>query len=216
MALINLLCNYPKSKRNVDAREAAKEQERAVALKFGKEYFDGERTQGYGGYRYDGRWQAVAKTFIQHWDLKPGDRVLDIGCAKGFLVKDLMLMCPGLDVQGVDISSYAIENCEPEVKDRVKVANAIDLPFPDGSFKAAIAINSLHNLEPDLCKAAIKEMLRVSPHAGYIQVDAYFDEAEKEKFMKWQLTCKTHFYPAGWEELFKDVGYTHDYYWTLV
>jgi cyclopropane fatty-acyl-phospholipid synthase-like methyltransferase len=145
MPEINLLCDLPKAKRNLQKRNESQELQRDVALKFGREYFDGDRTQGYGGYRYDGRWIPVAKRFVEHWGLKAGDRVLDIGCAKGFLVKDLMTVCPGLDVRGIDISSYAIDNSEPEIRDRLMVADARKLPFNDGSFKAAICINKIRH-----------------------------------------------------------------------
>src|SRR5579875_2780840 len=94
MREVNLLDSYPRSKRPIREREAARAVQREVAKQFGREYFDGDRTQGYGGYRYDGRWIPVAETFRDHWGLRPGDRVLDIGCAKGFLVKDLMIVCP--------------------------------------------------------------------------------------------------------------------------
>ena len=216
MPEINMLCDLPKPKRNLKERNEAQELQRDVALKFGKEYFDGDRTQGYGGYRYDGRWIPVAKRFVATWGLKPGDKVLDIGCAKGFLVKDLLAVCPGLEVYGIDISKYAIENCEPEAKGRVQVADARELPFADKSFKAAICINTVHNFPREECKRAIQEILRVSTHHSYIQVDAYYTPEEKEIFEKWQLTCKCHMYPKEWEELFKSVGYNRDYYWTVI
>ena len=184
-------------------------------MQFGRAYFDGDRTQGYGGYYYDGRWIPIAETFVEHWRLKPGDRVLDIGCAKGFLMKDLMIVCPGLDVFGLDISAYAIANCEVEVSDRLVIGNAADLPFPDNSFRAAISINTIHNLERVLCVQAVKEMQRVAPRGGYIQVDSYRNAAERQMFLEWVLTAKTHDYPEGWQVLFAEAGYTGDYYWTI-
>lgn len=216
MPEINLLCDLPKAKRNIQARNAAQELQREVALQFGREYFDGDRTQGYGGYRYDGRWIPVAKRFVEQWGLKPGDRVLDIGCAKGFLVKDLMTVCPGLDVRGIDISRYAIENSEPEIRDRLVVGDARELPFKTGEFKAAICINTVHNFAEAECKQAIKEILRVSTHHSYIQVDSYHTPEEREIFVSWQLTCKSHMYPREWEKLFASVGYDRDYYWTVI
>src|SRR3954467_3354967 len=110
MAEINLLQRYPKSKRDVKARLRHKEENRRIALQFGKEYFDGTREQGYGGYRYDGRGIPIAQDIVKHFGLKAGDRVLDVGCGKGFLVKDLMKVCPDLEAFGVDISEYAIRN----------------------------------------------------------------------------------------------------------
>jgi SAM-dependent methyltransferase len=215
MAEINLLHRYPRTQRNIGARHVAQERQREVAMKFGREYFDGDRTQGYGGYYYDGRWLPVAETFRDHWQLKPGDRVLDIGCAKGFLIKDLMIVCPGLEVFGLDISEYAIANGEPEVIGRLRVGQAADLPYEDNSFRAAISINTIHNLERDLCVQAVREMQRVAPAAGYIQVDSYRTPAEKEMFLQWVLTAKTYYDPAGWQALFAEAGYTGDYYWTI-
>jgi cyclopropane fatty-acyl-phospholipid synthase-like methyltransferase len=133
MAEVNLLAKLPRSRRNVTARAVAKSAEViAISRQFGQEYFDGPRDYGYGGYRYDGRWIPVAEDIVAHFGLKPGMRVLDVGCAKGFLVKDLMKL--GLEVFGLDISDYAIRNCEPEVIGRLHVGNADTLPFPDGSF----------------------------------------------------------------------------------
>ena len=124
MREINLLDRYPKTKRKVAGRVPDKERNRKAAAKFGKEYFDGDRSEGYGGYRYDGRWIPVAERFVQHWGLKAGDRVLDVGCAKGFLVKDLMAVCPGLEVFGIDVSQYALDYCEPEVRSRLFLGDA--------------------------------------------------------------------------------------------
>ncbi len=120
MSEINLLRHYPRGERNVTKRATAKTEDHVIiSRQYGFKYFDGPREYGYGGYYYDGRWLPVAEDMIAHWDLKPGDRVLDIGCAKGFLVKDLMLVLPGLEAFGLDISRYAITHCEPEVVGRL-------------------------------------------------------------------------------------------------
>src|ERR1700752_3047772 len=98
MAAVHLLAKLPQTKRNVKARATAKTPEMiAISREYGEAYFDGPREYGYGGYRYDGRWVPVARDFIEHFSLEPSDRVLDIGCAKGFLVKDFMIACPGLE-----------------------------------------------------------------------------------------------------------------------
>ena len=211
-----MLSQYPKANRNLQGRSQATAEDKRVACLFGQEYFDGPRIRGYGGYKYDGRWLAVAKTFVEEWDLKAGDRVLDIGCAKGFFMRDLMQVCPGLDVHGVDVSEYAIENCDPAVKGRVQVASAIKLPFPDNSFRAAISINTIHNLDRAGCILALKEMTRVAPELGYVQVDSYRTAEQREVFMNWVLTAKTHDYPQEWQKIFAEAGYKGDYYWTII
>ena len=212
----NLLGGLPKVVRDASARRETKEANRAVALEFGQAYFDGTREQGYGGYHYDGRWVAIAERAIEHWDLKPGDKVLDIGCAKGFFVKDLREVLPGLDVVGIDISDYALANAHPDVKPFLRKASCDDLPFEDGEFAAAFAINTIHNLERDGCLRALREIERVAPGRGFVQVDAYRTEAERSVFMDWMLTAKTFDTPEGWEKLFATAGYAGDYWWTIL
>src|SRR5580704_17021000 len=165
---LNLLSKLPRGKRNVNARAEAKTDEIiAISREYGELYFDGPRSYGYGGYRYDGRWIPVAQDFVNHFGLKPGDRVLDIGCAKGFLVKDLLSVCPGLEAFGLDISEYALMKCEPEVVGRLHLGNAIKLPFPDNSFNAVISLNTIHNLDRANLLRALQEIERVAPSRGF-------------------------------------------------
>jgi ubiquinone/menaquinone biosynthesis C-methylase UbiE len=218
MPEINLLEKLPRGKkRDVNARASAKNDEVIrISREYGFHYFDGPREYGYGGYRYDGRWVPIAEDMIRHFDLKPGDRVLDVGCAKGFLVKDFMKACPGIEAFGIDVSRYALMNCEPEVVGRLHLGNATELPFPDNSFKAAVAINSIHNLDRDQCIVALKELQRVSGGRAYVQVDSYRTPEERQMFLDWVLTAHYHEYPDGWIRTFQEAGYTGDYYWTIV
>lgn len=215
MVEINLLRALLKGKRNVQARASAKSEDHVrISREYGEMYFDGLREYGYGGYRYDGRWQPVARDIVEHFGLKPGDRVLDIGCAKGFLVKDLLAL--GIDAFGLDVSEYALKRCEPEVIGRLHLGSAEHLPFPDGSFAAVISINAIHNLPRNLCSQALTEMQRLAPGKGFVQVDSYRNPKQKELFESWVLTAMFHDYPDGWINLFKEAGYTGDWYWTIV
>ena len=217
MQEINLLSKLPPSKKNVAARSDAKTPEHiAISRRYDFDYFDGKREYGYGGFRYDGRWLPVAKDIIKHFNLKSGDRVLDIGCAKGFLVKDLMLACPGLNVYGLDISYYALMHCEPETIGRLHQGTASLLPFPDNSFAAVLSINTIHNLEKIECIQALKEIQRLSGGRAYVQVDSYRTPEEKKIFEEWVLTAKYHDYPSGWIKTFKQAGYTGDFNWTII
>lgn len=214
---INLLARLPKPKRNIAARGAAKTPDIiAKSREYGFEYFDGPREYGYGGFRYDGRWVPIAEDIVSHFGLKAGDRVLDVGCAKGFVVKDLMKVCPGLEVFGLDISEYALMHCEPEVIGRLHLGNAMRLPFPDNSFAAVLAVNTIHNLERRDVLTALREIERLAPGRGYVQVDSYRTPEQKELFESWVLTAKFHDYPKGWIEAFREAGYTGDYCWTIV
>ena len=190
----------------------------ATAKQFGEMYFDGPREYGYGGYRYDGRWVPVARDIVSRFDLKPGMRVLDVGCAKGFLVKDLMIACPGLEAFGLDISSYALTHCEPATVGRLHLGTMEHLPFPDASFDAALSINAVHNLDRQGCTRALQEMVRVvrDPAKCFVQVDAWRSEEEKALFESWCLTAETYLQPAEWVALFQQAGYSGDYYWTIL
>ncbi|OGT32182.1 MAG: methyltransferase [Gammaproteobacteria bacterium RIFCSPHIGHO2_12_FULL_35_23] len=217
MSEINLLKSLPKTKRNVQARAEAKDPKVIhIAKQFSELFFDGPRKYGYGGYYYDGRWIPVAKDIIEHFNLKPGDRVLDVGCAKGFLVKDLMKVCPGLEAFGLDISEYALKHCEPEIIGRLHQGTADQLPFPDNSFEAVISINTIHNYKREGVITALKEIQRVSKGKGYVQVDSYHTPGQKQLLEEWVLTAEFHDYPQEWIKLFKEAGYTGDYYWTIL
>lgn len=217
MAEIDLLSKLPQSKRNVRARATAKTPEMiAVSREYGETYFDGSREYGYGGYRYDGRWVPVARDMVAHFGLKPGDRVLDVGCAKGFLVKDLMQVCPGLEVFGLDISRYALMHCEPEVVGRLHLGSCDDLPFPDNSFAAVLSLNTIHNMDRDGAIRSLREIQRLSGGRAFVQVDSYRDAVQRGLFLEWVLTAKFHDYPEGWHKVFAEAGYSGDYYWTIL
>jgi SAM-dependent methyltransferase len=215
MREVDLLDCYPRVKRNIAEREAAKPWQREVARKFGREYFDGDRTQGYGGYRYDSRWVPIAERMRDFYGLKAGDAILDIGCAKGFLLHDFRLALPGLQVFGLDISMYAVQHAMADVQPLILVGSADALPFPNQTFDVVVSINTVHNLPFDRCLQAIREMERVSRRAKYLQVDSYRNDEEREKFERWQLTAVTHFDPDGWRRVFREAGYTGEYSWTI-
>jgi SAM-dependent methyltransferase len=212
---LDLLKNYPKTKRDINFRLQAKtENDRAIARRFGKDFFDGSRSHGYGGFSYHPRfWGPVVPTFQKHWSLNASSSVLDVGCAKGFMIYDIHRLIAGIKVYGIDISQYAIDNVKEEVKSCCKVANATSLPFDDNSFDVTISITTLHNLEEkDLVKGLL-EIERVSKVGSFITLDAYRNSEEKERMDAWNLTAKTVMHVDSWRELFKDVGYSGDYYW---
>jgi len=214
---IDLLENYPRAQRNVKERGQSKtEADRALARKFGKEFFDGDRKNGYGGFNYNPRfWQPTVPTFQKHFGLSKDSSVLDIGCAKGFMMYDFAQIIPGITVKGIDVSDYAIENAMDAMKPHVQVADARKLPFADKSFDVVISINTIHNLELADLVTALKEIERVSRKGAFITVDAYRNEEEKERMYDWNLTAKTILSVDEWKKLFTEVKYTGDYFWFI-
>ena len=214
MVKVNLLNSISKIKRNVNQRLKKTKYHIKISKKFGKDYFDGERKYGYGGYKYDGRWKPVAKRIVSHFNLKSGSKVLDIGCGKGFLVKDLLDR--GIDAYGLDISSYALKNCEKSVSSKLYKGDAKKLNFSNNFFDAVVSINCIHNLKKKNCIKALMEIERVSKGKSFVQVDCYENEREKKSFLNWVLTAETYGYPNEWFEIFEKAKYRGDWFWTKV
>ena len=217
MAEINLLDLYPRAKRPIEERgKLVTEEHRKVARQFGKEYFDGDRLYGYGGYSYHPRfWKATVKRFRDYYRLAEDSSVLDVGCAKGFMLHDFKELMPKLTIAGIDISEYAIEHAIETVKPFLRVGNAKELPYPDNSFDLVISINTVHNLALEECKQALREIQRVSRAHAFITVDAWRTDDERERMMKWNLTALTYMHVDEWKKLFAEIGYTGDYYWFI-
>ena len=205
--------SYPKVNRDTKSRkDNMTESRKTIAKKFGWEYFD-KKGICYGGYIYDGRWIPVAKKFINYYKLKKGDKILDVGVAKGYLVYDLVN--EEMDAYGIDISKYAIECSPPEIRDRLFVNDARNLHiFKDKEFNLVISINTIHNLKEDECRKAIREIQRIGKNA-FIVVDSYRNEEEKERMLEWNMTGETIKSDKGWIEMFKEEGYTGDYSWFI-
>ena len=214
---IDLLKNYPKSKRDIKGRaQIITEKDKEIARQYGYDFFDGDRTYGYGGYSYMARfWEPVVPDFKEYYQLDANSSMLDIGCAKGFTLFDFQRLIPGLKITGLDISEYALEQALEEVKPFLSLGNAKALPYEDNSFDLVISINSVHNLNREECAMAIKEIERVSRGKSFITVDAYRNDEEKARMMEWALTAKTIMHVDEWKAFFDECGYTGDFYWFI-
>jgi SAM-dependent methyltransferase len=195
----------------VNDTEYPKAKAATLAKAWGYDYWDGDRRINYGGYRYiAGRWTPVALGMIQHYGLKPGDKVLDIGCGKGFQLLELTETLPGLRVKGIDISSYAIENAHPKVRNHIDHGTASNLPYRDKEFELVFSINTLHNLHNRDLDNALREMTRVGKQQ-YLCVESYRNEIEKANLLYWQVTCEQFNTPEDWEWWFTTTGYSGDH-----
>lgn len=216
MPEINLLDTYPKLARDYEKRAREKTPEIIkLAKEFGRDFFDGDRKCGYGGYKYDGRWETVVKRMKDYYNLPDNATILDIGCAKGFMLYDFKQLMPGATIAGIDVSEYAIENSIAQIKPFLKIASAEKLPYPDKSFDLVVSINSIHNLPLERLKNSLREIQRVSRGNSYITIDAWRNEAERDNLYKWVLTAETMMCVADWEKLFQETGFAGDYWWFI-
>jgi protein-L-isoaspartate(D-aspartate) O-methyltransferase len=207
--------NHTSTKRDYLGRVKAhdKAEVAEIATKFGAEYWDGERHLGYGGYKYiEGWWLPIAKAMAERYGLKPGHKVLDVGCGKGFLLYELTRAVPGIEVAGLDVSHYAIANSKEEIRGALRQGHARELPYADNEFDFVVSINTLHNLYNYDLWPALKEIERVGKgNAKHITIEAYRNEREKVNLLYWQLTCRAFLTPQEWEWLFAQTGYSGDY-----
>jgi SAM-dependent methyltransferase len=212
MQEVNFLEAYQKkTQRNYAERAVAEKGEYAERAKqWGHDYWDGDRRYGYGGYKYDGRWNPIAQDIAKHYGLKKGDKVLDIGCGKAFLLHEFTQVVPGCEIAGLDISAYAVEHAKEEARPFLKVGNCTKLPWPDKTFDFVYSINTFHNLGVDDLKQAVQEMQRVGKGPKWLCVEAFRNEREKVNLLYWQLTCESFFRPEGWKFLLKEWGYQGD------
>jgi ubiquinone/menaquinone biosynthesis C-methylase UbiE len=214
---INLMQFYPQSKGRGAARPTITEEDRRISKRFGQEYFDGDRRYGYGGYNYHPRfWTDTVRYIRDHYSLADDAAILDVGCGKGFMLRDFQVLMPQARLAGIDISEYAIEHAQEDVRHLVRTGNAKSLPFADGSFDLVLAINTIHNLPYAECLQSLREIQRVSRRNAFVMVDAYHTEEQREAMLNWVLTAQTMLHADEWLKMFAEAGYAGDYYWWIV
>jgi len=214
MAEIDMMRSYPITDRSdlLNVREEVTSEDRLIAKKFGKEYFDGPRRLGLGGYYYNPKYFTnVVRDFIEQYKLKPDAKILDVGCGKGFMMKDFKDALPGAEIHGLDISEYCYENAMVEVKDNIKIGSCDDLPYPNNYFDLVVSIATIHNLDKEGVKNSLLEMMRVGTGNYYIKVNGYRNDSERYKLERWNLVANTILPVSEWETLFDEVSYNGDY-----
>ena len=211
---INLLKSLPNNKKPLKTRLKATRNDRKYHWELSEKYFDGTREQGYGGYYYDGRWENVVKDMMSYYSLDNNSRILDIGCAKGFLIYDFKELFPQIEVWGVDISKYAIDRVDKSISNNVVIANAKELPFESNYFDLVISINSLHNiLNVNETIDALSEIQRVTKKYSFVSLGAYENNEERKIIDDWAVVATTYVNEKDWLKIFNKAGYKGDYWW---
>lgn len=183
-----------------------------IAKQYGFDYWDGDRRFGYGGYKYiPGRWAGVAKQLIDLYGLQSGSKILDVGCGKGFLLYEIQLLEPGIEIHGFDVSQYGLENTHSNLKANLFIHRAQErFPYQNNSFDLVISLGTLHNLHIYELEVAISEIERVGK-AGYIMVESFRNELEMFNLECWALTAESLMDIDEWKWVYDRFGFTGDY-----
>tara|TARA_Y100000389_G_C17406120_1_gene488151 strand:- start:379 stop:1041 length:663 start_codon:yes stop_codon:yes gene_type:complete len=182
------------------------------AWELDKDYYDGNRLNGYGGFKYDGRWQKMLPKIVKKYKLTKNSKVLDLGCKKGFLLKDLNILLPGIKTVGIENHSYALKK---SVKCQSKLIKSeyYKIPYKNKHFDFVIAFNSLYMYNLGDVIKSLKEIERVSKKS-YIVLASGENDKERNKFYKWTLIGTSILLQKEWKKLFKYIGFKGDYYFS--
>jgi len=216
MREFDALQGYPKPKqRRYVGQDVRSIKNKIIASYRDKEYYDGNRINGYGGFKYDGRWVPIAQNMYKEYGLKKGHAVLQIGCEKGFLLHDFRRLYPDLEVCGTDISDYAIEHAMAEIKPFIQKAPFTGLPFEDSKFDLIIAMGVVYTLNLAGVIKCLREIQRAGKGKSFITLAAYRTEEERKLIEWWTLLGTTILHEDEWVEVLKHTGYTGDYKFTI-
>ena len=206
---------YPKTKgrkKILNHRVKVNTKVRKKLKKFGKEYFDGKREHGYGGYYYHPKFfRKITKEMIKHYKIKNGDKILDVGCAKGFMMYEFKKHLPKSKIHGLDISRYCKEHAIPIIKKNIKIGSCTKIPFKDNFFDFVVSISTIHNLKKSQIPIAIREINRVKKNKSFIRVKTYKNIKHKQILEKWNLVANSSGSMNEWKKIFKKTKYQGDF-----
>ena len=177
------------------------------------DYYDGDRNNGYGGFKYDGRWLKLLPRIIKKYKLNNNSKILDLGCKKGFIMKDFKILLPKAKIYGIEDHRYPIKNSEKEIRKNIIFSKYYEIPFKKNYFDFVIGFSSIYKYNFIDVVNTLKEINRVTEQS-FITVASYSNKKEKELFEKWTLLSSTFLHKKDWKKLFKITNYKGDYYFT--
>lgn len=215
MREFNLLNGYPNPNNpRFVSKNLRTIQKRIQATGRNKSFFDGDRTEGYGGFSYDGRWKLIAERIITEYKISKHSNLLHINSEKGFLLNDLKIKSPSINIFGTETSNYAKNNSMESIRENIFDANPKSLPFPNQYFDFVIAIGVVYGFNLKDSIKVLREISRVSKGKSFITLASYDTEEDYFLFKDWTLLGATILRKEEWVEVLNHADYQGDYNFT--
>ena len=211
MREFDLLQSYPNLITRYVNSKSRTIKNRVIASYKDKEFYDGHRNNGFGGYKYDGRWKSIAERIFKLYKLKKNAKILQIGCDKGFLLYEIKKLYPSAKVFGVENSKYAINKSPKNIKKQIKHTNFTNIPFKKNYFDFVLAIGPVYSLNLVDSIKCLKEINRVGKGKSFVTLGSYESEKEEKLFRYWTLLGSTILSKSDWRFVLKHVRYKGDY-----
>jgi len=216
MRKFNLLSEYPTSKsiRYVGSNLRTIKH-RIIASERDREFYDGDRNYGYGGFKYDGRWKKIASRICEEYKLGNKSSFLQLGCEKGFLLHDIKNIFTDINIFGLETSDYAIKNSMKDINKSIKKTNNyLKLDFADNKFDFILAIGVVYTHSISDAILCLKEIQRVGKGKSFVNLASYENKNDYWMFKQWSLLGTTILQENEWIEILKHCSYTGDYFFT--
>ena len=215
MSKNGILENYSKLEkktRYVSSNFRNKIEHKIIAGLKGKDFYDGNRNYGYGGYKYDGRWVKTAEILIKRYNIKDKSSFLHINCDKGYLIYEMKKLLPNLKVKGLERSRYAISKSKKEVKRYIKFGQGPFLKFKNNEFDFIYAAGYIYEFSLYQSIQALKELMRISKNNKcFITLGAFKNKNDYDLFKQWSLLGSTILSTKDWIKVMKFANYRGDY-----
>ena len=166
--------------------------------------------------QYDRRWAsyitATLRETLRRLEIKPSDRLLDIGCGTGSLLQAISTKYPSINLVGLDISKEMLKvACNKQIKKcNFIIGQALHLPFHSKSIDIVVSCNAFHYWRKP--EASLLEIVRVLKPQGRLVITDWCDDyiACKICDLFLRMFNRAHFKTYGkdaYERLLRNTGY---------
>lgn len=123
--------------------------------------------------------------------LRPGMKLLDLGCGTGLELEAIFRLMPQAEVTGIDLSAKMLERLKAKFPDRtltLRQGSYFDLPLGEGAFDAVVSVQSLHHFAPERKRGLFERIRRALRPGGFFVLTDFVapdDATEAQAFAEY-------------------------------